>query len=318
MGGFVPTPEQYRMWMASRQKPEVGPTESIPRQAGRLTRTGIETGAGIAAGEAARLTAPARAVGAALGGAASEFSGGFSGAPQPEPEAPNPVDQYITRNPGAVREFLMSTAKPYEAPAPHPQTNITNSAVTAEVLRQKSAEDQRRTIRRMPDGSYTNVGSGGEVVMRNGESVGPDLGAPGRGGVSSGGDYANYRRNLVGDAEFAQEQAGIAEDESKQKLYEILSRNPFAREQVLAQIQGQQQQAAIDRTYGQERAKQGAKLNALNELDAMEQQALAEIESGDVDIQTPEQKAAAIERVRVWRERQEVALGLRDRPEIGI
>jgi hypothetical protein len=235
-----------------------------------------------------------------------------------KPQEKDYVGDYIQRNPGASKH-LLDTAQPYKAEASAPQTNITAPAV-AENQKWMESETARRTIRQLSDGSFTNQGNEGAVVMKNGESVGPDIGAPGRGTVSQPSainnpmddpNYRNYSVNLRGP----EETADMAKAESERKMFEILQRNPFAREAIMAQMQGQQQQQAIDRTYGQERAKQGAKLEALNQLDAMEQELRDEIER---DSETPQVKADALAKLAEWRSRQEVALGMRDRPDVGI
>jgi hypothetical protein len=194
--------------------------------------------------------------------AASGFSEGIS----EKPVEKDYVGEYLARNPGMAQEFARSIgpardpAKTYE---PHPQTNITAPAVAANMLRQKSQEEQAqrrsaeaRTIRQMPDGSFTNQGNEGTVVMRNGESVGPDIGAPGRGGLSmdtSDEARRNYENNLYGGS--PEDRRKLEEDRAATRYAEIIQRNPFAREMFQAQIRQQQQESEAQNAYATARAK---------------------------------------------------------------
>lgn len=321
MGGFVPTPEQYRMVMQRRQE-----EESLAKKAGRAARTGANLAGGLVAGEAARLTDPIKRTAAIAGQAAGDFSAGFGGEPEAEDD---PVMRYIEKNPqmaSGARGFLMDTAKPYTPAAPHPQTNITAQPEADNKQKWMESEVARRTIREIigENGkkTYTNQGNEGRVVMQNGEPVGPDIGKPGRGGVSSPATgtnpmddpaYRNYRANLYGSDQAADD----AKAESERKLFEILQRNPFAREAIMSQMQERQQQSAIDRTYGQERAKQGAKLEALSQLDAEEQEMLTEL-NADPRSADPNFRAQFMQKIQDWRQRQEVALGMRDRMDAAV
>jgi len=294
MGGFVPTPEQYRMVMQRRQE-----EESLAKKAGRAARSGVEVAGGLVAGEAARLTEPIKRTAAIAGQAAGDFSSGFGGEPEAEDD---PVMRYIEQNPDKARQFLMDTRQPYKPePATQPQTtNITSSAVAANMLREKSQKEQAGTYRRMPDGSYTNQGTGGEVVLKNGQSVGPDIGAPGRGGVSQPTEVGNPMddaayRNMSVNLRGPEETADMAKAESERKLFEILQRNPFAREAIMNEMAIKRDQAGVSNAYAKERAKGQAEQDVRAEVLGVEadieesyQMTLRDIEGANMP---PEQKA---------------------------
>lgn len=172
------------------------------------------------------------------------------------------------------------------------------------------------------------TGAPGDVVMSNGASTGPDIGAPGRGGFMVGGGVTSdgpertaFENNLYGGS--PEERAALEKSRADEALYETLAKSPFARDYVLGDIQNRQQQNAIDRTYGQERAKQTAKLEAVGHLDDLERQAVAGIDAGVIaDMKAKyglasdlEAKQRAVDEIREWRARQETALGMRDRPD---
>lgn len=235
-------------------------------------------------------------------------------APAPrEPEAsPSWMDAAIRHRPW--EEPAQETA-PIPMRTTDPALRAKQDAADAKAAQAADAERVRQTYRAFKDPktgvwNFSNQGGPGAVVLgADNASAGPDVGAAGRGGISSTDPGAEARAQYEGNMS-EEAQADIAQQRYLKNMHEILARNPFAREMVLGDIQRRSQDAAIDRTYGQERAKSSAKLEALNQLDAEERQLMDMLKASAT---TPEQQAAAQQRVQDWRARQEVALGMRDR-----
>jgi hypothetical protein len=165
----------------------------------------------------------------------------------------------------ALRE--MDPARQMAAAAPAANQKWMESETARRTIRELSGADGKKT--------YTNQGNEGTVIMRNGESVGPDIGRPGRGGVSMPATgtnpmddpaYRNYRANLYGSDQVADD----AKAESDRKMFEILQRNPFARETIMAQIRQQQQESEAQNAYATARAKGQAEQDTRTDLLSIE------------------------------------------------
>lgn len=238
-----------------------------------------------------------------LAGASRDFAAGIQREPEPAPEK-DYVGEYLARNPGQAQE-IAKWAKPMDPTqmyTPHPRTDITAPAVAANVIREQSAkeaEEQRRTIRQMPDGSFTNTGTGGEAVVRGGESVGPDIGAPGRGGLSmdtSDEARRNFENNLYGGS--PDDRAELEKQRAETRMYEILQRNPFAREQVMADIQSRSRESEAANAYNVSRARGQAEQDTRAELLAaeadIEEEYQAAVRNLEAASATPEEKQRAM------------------------
>lgn len=191
-----------------------------------------------------------------------------------------------------------------------------------EATRKALLESNRQTYRAAKDpttGTWNvnNTGGPGAVVLDQDDNAqGPDIGRAGRGGFVNSDQSAEartqYENNLYGGT--PESRADLEKNRADAEMARMLQRNPMAIEAFKAAMQERQQQSAIDRTYGQERAKSAAKLESLRQLDDDERVLMDLLNSAA----TPEQKAAELQRIQEWRARQEVALGLRDRLDAGV
>lgn len=171
----------------------------------------------------------------------------------------------------------------------------------------------RPPIRRLtgPNGidTFTNVGTQGDVMN---QPDSPDVGESGRGtfNQSSLEDVAYLPPSVYEEAE---KRAGLARNMH-------LAADPFAEENARysrsVDLEREKAQFGTQRDV----AKQQHTLQALDDIEGQARQMIQEIQSETVDpnYSTPEQKAAAIEKIQQWLESRQAALGIRQRLDGGI
>lgn len=116
-------------------------------------------------------------------------------------------------------------------------------------------------------------------------------------------NYRNYLANAGRLDEAMAERASIARNE-------MLAKSPFAEEEAAIDRAIRMQDAQARAAGMKQQATTQAKVDALQQLDAHEMMLRSRI---DQESSTPQERAEAMAALEIWRQRQEVALGLRDR-----